>query len=114
MYLNEMIEKMKFDKRLTQFNLNEGNLTVEELNEHLNNLKDVRDQAVELVLSNDSDEEFDKFSSFEQQQSNYSLNTPVNEFQTNVASDNSTLDSFIEDEDEDDDDSGGSRDHFSL
>lgn len=41
MSLAKALQNLKFDKRLTEYNLNKGQLTKEELNQHLESLPDV-------------------------------------------------------------------------
>lgn len=48
MSLDKAMKSLKFDKRLTEWNLSNGQLTKEELKKHLDSLPDLKDK-VDLV-----------------------------------------------------------------
>ncbi len=57
MSLHKALKNLKFDKRLTEYNLNKGLLTKEELQQHVGSLQDISDKAGIVNLSrNDSDD----------------------------------------------------------
>jgi hypothetical protein len=54
MSLYKEIEKLKYDKRLTDWQIRAGKITREDLNKHLQNLPDSADNVDSLRLSEES------------------------------------------------------------
>lgn len=56
MSLDKAIKNLKYDKRMLEWNLNNGQITKEEYNKFINELPDLADQVSALDLDNsDSD-----------------------------------------------------------
>jgi hypothetical protein len=53
MSLDKSLKNLKFDKRLTEYNLNKGLLTQDELNKHLDSLQDVGSKIDLVSLKKD-------------------------------------------------------------
>jgi len=53
MSLDKALKNLKFDKRLTEYNLNKGHLSKEELNKHLSELPDVGSKIDLVSLARD-------------------------------------------------------------
>ena len=54
MSLDKSLKNLKFDKRLTEFNLNKGLLTQDELKKHLETLQDVGSKIDLVSLKKDA------------------------------------------------------------
>jgi hypothetical protein len=54
MSLYKEIEKLKYDKRLTDFQIRVGKISREDLNKHLQNLPDSADNVDSLRISDES------------------------------------------------------------
>jgi hypothetical protein len=59
MSLDKSLKNLKFDKRLTEYNLNKGLLTQEELNKHLDSLQDVGSKIDLVSLKKDHSDNTD-------------------------------------------------------
>lgn len=59
MSLDKSLKNLKFDKRLTEYNLNKGLLTQEELKKHLESLQDVGSKIDLVSLKKDSSDNSD-------------------------------------------------------
>lgn len=55
MSLDKALQNLKFDKRLTEYNLNKGHLSKEELQKHLEGLPDVGNKIDLVSLTRDDD-----------------------------------------------------------
>lgn len=62
--LDKALENLKFDKRMTNWNMSNNVLTEEELKQHLANLQDLSAKAVEVTLESTDDDNDDDMSSF--------------------------------------------------
>lgn len=51
MTLGDAIKNLKYDKRLTLWNINQGNLTAEELKKHLDSLPDLGKNVELMTMS---------------------------------------------------------------
>ena len=49
MALNEDIEKLKFDKRMNEWNLNQKQITMKEIHQHLESLPDLSNLAQPII-----------------------------------------------------------------
>ncbi len=56
MSLDKALKNLKFDVRMTEFNVNQGQITKEELKAHLNTLPDLANNAEKIDLEEGSDE----------------------------------------------------------
>lgn len=59
MSLDKAMKNLKFDKRMAEINLNNGQLTQEELKKHLEGLQDLAAQ-VDMISLTDDDSDTDK------------------------------------------------------
>ena len=66
MALNENLKKLKFDKRMNEWNLNQKKVTLEEINQNLQSLEDLSDMAQPIL-----DEEENTSSSSENHSENH-------------------------------------------
>lgn len=53
MSLSDAMKNLKFDSRMAEFNLKNGQLTEKEYQDHINKLEDVASNAEKLDLSNE-------------------------------------------------------------
>lgn len=53
MSLDKAMKNLKFDKRMTEKNLNNGSITKDELKKHLDSLPDMKDKVETVNLSDD-------------------------------------------------------------
>jgi len=54
MSLDKALKNLKFDVRMTEFNVNQGSVSKEELKAHLNSLPDLASQAEQIDLEENS------------------------------------------------------------
>lgn len=57
MSLNKSMKNLKYDKRLTEWNITNNQMTREEWNKHLENLPDLANEVAPVALEDDGDEE---------------------------------------------------------
>jgi adenine specific DNA methylase Mod len=55
--MSEQNKKLKFDKRLLEWNMNHGQLSKEELKKHLDELPDLANKVDVLRMGHDSDKQ---------------------------------------------------------
>lgn len=55
MSLGKEIEKLKFDKRMTEWNVNQGKLKKDDLKKHLDTLPDLASNVEQFGLGDDRD-----------------------------------------------------------
>ncbi len=60
MDLESILEELKYDKRLIEWNLRRGIITHEDVKKHLSSLQDISSEAISFNLEDDDSEDMDE------------------------------------------------------